>query len=371
MKFTIQKVDIVDVLSKVQGLAGRKSNLASTANVLIRAAESEISLAATDLETGFEGFYPATVEAEGSLAINARKFFEIVRDFPSAEVQITEIDNHWIEIGNQNVEYHIVGMNPDEFPDIPKLESVDFFEIPSADLKTMIERSLIIGTGDDKRAHIIGVYFEKVQAEEENRVRMVTTDGSRLSTADQSCGEGAAVPDFGSVLIPKKGLSEVNKFLEPEGSVSVGLKDNHFIVKKEAETVIIRLLEGEFPRYADIIQRRDGHRIVMNRQSFLMMLKRMSILSSEHYRSVLFHFSEGKLVVNSTNPDIGESKEEIAIDFSGSPIEVAFNPRFFIDAANAIEEDNVLLSIVDAEKPCFLEPENDKSYLNVIMPMRM
>jgi DNA polymerase-3 subunit beta len=200
---------------------------------------------------------------------------------------------------------------------------------------------------------------------------MVTTDGSRLSTTDHFCDDDASVPDFGNVLIPKKGLSEVNKFLESEGTVRVGLKDNHFIVKKEAETVIIRLLEGEFPRYTDIIQKSEGHRILIDRQTFLMMLKRMSILSSEHYRSVIFHFSEGKLVVNSTNPDIGESKEEIPIDFSGAPIEVAFNPRFFIDAANAIDEDNVLVCIVDGEKPCFLEPENDKTYLNVIMPMRI
>jgi DNA polymerase-3 subunit beta len=371
MKFTIQKVDIVDVLSKVQGLAGRKSNLASTANVLIRAGESEISIAATDLETGFEGFYPAKVESEGSLAINARKFFEIVRDFPSAEVRISEIDNHWIEIGNKNVEYHIVGMNPEEFPDIPKLDSVTFFEMPSSALKTMIERSMIIGTGDDKRAHIIGVYFETLQKDEKTLVRMVTTDGSRLSTVDHFCPEDASMPDFGSVLIPKKGLSEVNKFLESEGTVRVGLKDNHFIVKKEAETIIIRLLEGEFPRYSDIIQKSEGHRIVIDRQTFLMMLKRMSILSSEHYRSVIFHFSKGKLVVNSTNPDIGESKEEIPIEFEGAPIEVAFNPRYFIDAANAIDEANVLVHIVDGEKPCFLEPENDKTYLNVIMPMRI
>jgi DNA polymerase-3 subunit beta len=112
MKFTIQKNDIVDVLSKIQGLTGRKSNLAITENVLLKSTETGIHLTVTDLETGFEGFYPAEVESEGTVAINAKKLFEIIRDFPKDTILMNEIENRWIEIGNDNVEYHLVSMNP-------------------------------------------------------------------------------------------------------------------------------------------------------------------------------------------------------------------------------------------------------------------
>ena len=135
MNFIIQKRDIVDVLSKVQGLTGRKSNLAITANVLIRASGSTITIMATDLETGFEGAYPANVQEEGCIAINARKLYEIVKDFPSTEIAINEVENRWIEIGNDNIEFHIVGMNPEDFPDIPKIEEVSFFDIDSVAFK--------------------------------------------------------------------------------------------------------------------------------------------------------------------------------------------------------------------------------------------
>ena len=114
MKATINKSDILPVLAKIQGLAGRKTSLAITTNILIQTAESGITINATDLETGFEGFYPANIETQGVIAINARKLFEIVRDFPSEDIYVNEIENHWIEIGNQNVEYHIVGLNPDD-----------------------------------------------------------------------------------------------------------------------------------------------------------------------------------------------------------------------------------------------------------------
>ena len=372
MKATINKNDILPVLSKIQGLAGRKTNLAITTSILIQTEESGISIAATDLETGFEGFYPAKIDAQGVIAINARKLYEIVRDFPSEDIYVNEIENHWIEIGNQTVEYHIVGLNPDDFPEIPKIEDVDFFEINSATFAKMIDKtSIITGASDDNRAHIVGIFAERIQQEKEKIFRLVSTDGSRLSKADCVFDKDFELPSGPDVLIPKKGLTEVAKFLDNEGSVKLGIKDNNFIVKKERETLIIRLLEGEFPQYGDIVLKTDGHDIPMDRQLFLMMLKRMSIMSSDEYKGVIFHFNPDKLLINSTNPDIGESKEDMDISYKGDPVEVMYNPKFFIDTLGVIDDDNIILNIVDEEKPCKIEGENDKSFLSVIMPMRI
>lgn len=372
MKFTVNKSDILDILSKIQGLTGRKSSLAITENVLIRSVDSGISLVATDLETGFEGFYHAKMESEGIIAINARKLFEIVRNFPSDEILINEVENRWIEIGNENVQYHIVGMNPDDFPDNPYIEEVAFFEVDSNAFKKMIDKTVMItGASDDKRAHVIGIYFEKIINADEKIVRMVSTDGSRLSKVDYLYEKDSEPPIEAGIIIPKKGLNEVSKFLGSEGTVQVGVKDNHFIIKKDNETITIRLLEGDFPEYDEIITRSDGHVIKMDKQLYLMMLKRMSILSSDDYKSVIFNFENDKLVITATNPNIGESKEDMAIDFEGEPIEVAFNPKYFIETLNVIEEDNVLINIIDEEKPCLIEGENDKSFLSVIMPMKI
>jgi DNA polymerase-3 subunit beta len=372
MKATINKNVILPVLSKIQGLAGRKTSLAITTHVLIQTADSGISITATDLETGFEGFYPAQVEDQGVIAINARKLYEIVRDFPSEDIYVNEVENHWIEIGNQNVEFHIVGLNPDDFPEIPKIEAVDFFEIDSAAFHKMIEKTVIIsGASDDNRAHIIGIYAERIQEDNQKVLRLVSTDGSRLSKADYIFNKDYDLSPGDNVLIPKKGLMEVAKFLDFEGPVKIGIKDNNFIVKKEKETLIIRLLEGDFPEYGDIVANREGNDILLDRQLFLMMLKRMSILSSDEYKGVIFHFNQEKLIINSTNPDIGESKEDMDLAYKGEPVEVMYNPKFFIDTLGVIDEDNIIVNIVDDQKPCKIEGENDKSYLSVIMPMRI
>jgi DNA polymerase III subunit beta len=373
MKFSINKSDILDVLSKIQGITGRKSNLAITENILIRTSGDGIQLIATDLESGFEGFYPAKVETEGIIVIPARKFYEIVREFPSEEIHVHEAENHWVEIGNKNVQYHIVGMNPEEFPETPQLEDVVFSEIDSILLKKMIEKTVIIsGASDDKRPHINGVYFEVLDGDQkETVVRMVATDGSRLSLADYTNPEDFSNLKGSGMIIPKKGLAELSKFLDPEGVVQIGFKNNKFIVKKSNQTIIIRLLEGDFPKYHDIIVKGDGHIIAFKRQIFLMMLKRMSILSSEMYKGVIFKFEDNGLTVTTTNPDIGESKEEISIDFSGKKIEAMFNPKFFIDTLNVIDDDVVVLHIENEEKPCIIEGEKEKNYLSVIMPMKI
>ena len=372
MKFTIKKEDILDVLSKIQGLTSRKSNLAITENILIKAADNGITLMATDLETGLEGTYPAKIENPGSIAISARKFFEIVREFPSDDINVHEVDNRWIEIGNQAIQYHIVGMDPDEFPDNPNITDVVFFEIESAPLKKMIEKSIIIsGASDDKRAHINGAFFEKIDGEDNQRIRIVSTDGSRLSKCDYVFKTKMDLPETGKIIIPKKGLNEVAKFLSSEGVVSIGIMNNYFIVKKDAEIIIIRLLEGEFPEYSDIIKKEDVHDIVIDRNRITMLLKRMSILSSENYKGAVFDFNDNRLLVSATNPEIGESKEDMEIAFEREKINVAFNPKYIIEILNAIEGDNILLNIHSEEKPCIIEGVDDKSYLSVIMPMRI
>ena len=373
MKFKIRKTDIQNVLAKIQGVTSRKSNLTITNAALIETRSSDVRLVATDLETGLEGFYPAEVLAEGKIAINAKKLFEIVRDFPNDDILINEIDNYWIEIKSQNVEYHLVGLNPDDFPTYPDSENVEFFDIPSKELYRMIDQSIVIaGAGDEKRAHIAGTLFDIINEEDRKLVRIVSTDGNRLSTAEFVCDKDSRLPSSAKYIIPKKGLAELNKFLGSDEVLQIGFKEKSFVVKKDQETIVVRLLEGDFPKYADIlVNKGQGQVIKVNKHQFLMMLRRMSILSTDDYKGVIFKFDQGKLTINSTNPNIGESKEEMEMDYNGAEINVAFNPRFFMDALNSIDEDNIEMNIISDEKPCFLEGEQDKNFLSVIMPMRI
>ncbi len=371
MKITVNKGDITEILSRLQGITGRRSGLAITENVLIQAEEDHITVTATDLETGFKGTYPARVESPGIMALNSRKLFEISRDFPTEDLTFHEVENRWIQIGNHKTLYRMVGMNPEDFPEIPKMEEEIYFQIQSQEFNRMIDQSVFISApADDKRAHTNGVLLEKISGKK-RLFRMVSTDGSRLSCVDCEMKEDFEMPSEGSVLVPKKGLAEVRKILTGEEAVQIGFMRNHFILKKEKETVLIRLLEGSFPKYQDILEKSGSRDIFMKRQLFLMMLKRMTILSSDSYKGVIFSFEDGGLTITTTNPDLGESKEDMDIAYTGPSIEAVFNPRFFIDIVSAIDDEDIVLSVINAEKPCYLEGHRDKRFVSAIMPMRL
>ncbi len=372
MKINLPKSELIDILSKVQGLTGRKTSLAVTENILIQTTNSDVKITATDLETGFEGIYSAVVASEGIVAINSRKLYDIVKMFPADQIHIEELENQWVTITSDTVEYNLVTMTPDDFPDIPQADGVEFFEMDAGALKEMIEKSIAISvSGDEKRAHMIGVNFEKISEGKNHCVRMVSTDIKRLTKVDYLCDSKTKLTTGDTVIVPKKGLTEVNKFLSQEGTVEVGVQSNHFIVRKANETVIINLLDGEFPAYNDLLNIQTEYDVLFPREPLLMMLRRMMIVTSEEYKAVIFNYENNALQVRAVNPNVGESKEKMTIDFDREPLEVAFNPRYFIDALNFIESENVLLNIVDGEHPCIVRGEDTVNYLNIIMPMKI
>jgi DNA polymerase-3 subunit beta len=236
----------------------------------------------------------------------------------------------------------------------------------------MIEKTVAISTaGDEKRAHLIGVNFEIVDDGGQGIVRMVSTDIKRLAKADYASEKAPEAGARGVVIIPKKGLNEVNKFLGQEEAVQIGVKKNHFIVRKENEVIIINLLDGEFPAYEELLKVDDSYDVVFPREPLLMMLKRMAIVTSDEYKAVIFNYTENRLQVRAVNPNVGESKESIDISYDREPQEIAFNPRYFIEAINFIEDEKVVLNLIDGGHPCKVRGAEDQNYLNIIMPMKI
>ena len=371
MKFTMNKIESLEVLAKIQGITGRRNILAIIENILIKACDNQIAIVATDLETVFEGYYSAQIESEGIIVVNAKKLYEITKNFPENDILVNEIENQLIKIGNENIVYRLLCKNPDDFPEIPHIEDVDFFKIDALAFKKMIEKTVILTPpSDEKRVHLHGVYFDKVCNENKNLIKMQSTDNNRLASVEYLFDKDFDLPFEGGRLIPKKSLIEVSKFLDTTGNVRIGFKDNHFIVKNNCETLMARLLDSKFPNFDEVFDLSDGvEKIVLDRYLFLMMLKRMSIFSSDKYNSVTFDFEKDRLIVSVANPELGDAKEDIFINYKGDPMKVSFNPRFFVETINFIESDNIVLNLLDDESPCLIKGEDDNSYKSIIMPM--
>ena len=369
MNFSADRKSLSEVLAQVQGICGKKTNLAITSDVLIKVEGSEVILTANDLETVFQGRYEAEVESDGIISINAKKLYEIIREYPDTQIPLNEIENRWVEIGQDNIQYHIVASDYNNFPETPVIEDIPFVEIESASFKKMVEvSSMISGSSDEKRIYVLGALFEKIVDEAGEHLRMVSTDSRRLNSFDASY-EGELIIPEENIIIPKKGLLELGKFLDKDGSVKIGIKSDHLIVQKQNETMMIKLLEGDYPDYKRVLTTENMTQIEMNRTMLLMVMKRMSILSSEDYKSVVFNFKENELIVTITNPEIGESKEKITIGYTGESFESAFNPRYFIDALNAMNADSVVLNVKGIKNPCILKGLDDDKLVCAIMAM--
>ncbi|MCG8566318.1 MAG: DNA polymerase III subunit beta [Desulfobacterales bacterium] len=373
MKFAFNKKDILEILSKVQGITGRKTNLSITSDILIKAMGDQISITANDLETVFTGSYDAQVETEGILSINSRKFFEIIREYPDTEVLINEVENRWVEIGQGDSIFHIVSSDYENFPETPVIENVDFIEVDAKDLKKMVDVSAVVNfSGDEKRIYVLGSLIEKiVQDDGSEKLRIVSTDSRRLHCYDADFTGTLNLPDE-KVIIPKKGLSELNKFIDSgDDKIRVGVKDNHFIFQRANESIMIKLLDGDYPDYKPVINTDAMIPVEMDRGIFSTLMRRVSILTSEDYKSVVLNFLDNELVVTITNPEIGESKERLMIGFSGEEIKSAFNPKYFQDALNLFGESTVVLNIKDSKSPCIIKGLEDDKLVCVIMAMHI
>ena len=385
MEFRIKKEIILDGFTKIQGITGKKTNILITSNVLLSAKESVVSIRATDLEMAFKASYEAEVLKDGSTAVPSRKIYEIARVFPSDVLAIKEIENKWIRIGNNKLEYNIVGMDTDDFPGFPDIVSVELFEIDVDVLKNMINKTIYSVLGDEGRAQLAGICFESITEGDVKKIRMVSTDGHRLSKIDHVVEDdkSALAGLKQGVILPKNGIVEVLRILEDGKSVQIGFGENNFVVKKHArddserqvggneEVLIIRLIEGEFPDYDMVIPKTGRNEMSVQKETFLMMLRRMSILSSDKYSGVRFKIDKEQVETTTTNPEIGEAKETISVSYRGEPLEVAFNPRYFIETLTSMDSEEVVVRFKDEVNPCTIEGKGDPGFLSVIMPMRV
>lgn len=378
MKCSIQKTDIINMLANIQGITGKKSSLAITENILIKAAKKSISVCATDIETGFEGIYPAEVQEEGEIAINARDFFDIVKKSGKERIFINENKKQWIEITDlkdgSSLKYNIVGANTQEFPELPKIKDISYFEINAEMFKKMISWAvLVMYGGDEKRVHILGADFECIETDTVFKIVMISTDGKRLTKTEanlKKTNKNGMEPGQ-QIIIPKKALNEVQKFLYDKGKIGFGVKENYFIVKKDKEIIYINLFSGNFPDLKGLFEDEDRSVIEIDKKEFKDMLERMSILTSEDYKGVIFKFEKNKLFINAANPERGESSEYMNIDYDKKAIETMFNPHYFIDALNIIEDGKVCLKIKDGQTPCILCGKETEFNINIIMPMKI
>jgi len=371
MEIKINKDELYSSISKVQSIIEKKSNMPILSMVLLSAVESHIDISATDLEISFQEKLSADVIEPGSITISGRKLFEILKESKSSQVYIKEKENNWVFISDDEARYNLACLPADEYPIFVEPEDIVTVEVDGKMLQEMINKTIYSVTMDEAGFKLSGVYTERIDHEGKTLLRMVSTDGHRLSMMDKEVNNIEILNIEGGVMIPKKGMSELSKMASEGGTVHLGFKQNNCLAKKENALIVIRLLESKFPDYNAVIPRKAKHYIKIKRDILLDGMKKMIILSNESYRGVKITLENDNMELVSINPDLGDAQDNLEIEYKNERLEAGFNARYFIDALQSMDSENVELGFIDNSSPCLITGEQDKGFLGLIMPMRL
>jgi DNA polymerase-3 subunit beta len=315
------------------------------------------------------------VNQPAKITVPAKSLYEIVKELPEgALVKWKVFENFWVELTAGKSLFKLVGQDSDEFPRLPEIQMNKAINLPREDLVKMIDHTIFAVSNDQTRYDLSGVYLEQLESQNKVYLRMVATDGHRLSMMDHEVSGVKEVHLEKGVILPRKGLSELKRVLGDEDTLGCCFMENNVVFwnTDQQTTLFMRLLDGEFPDYSPVIPKSNERSIVVNRAELLESLKRMSVLSAEHSRSVKFCFERGKLRLSSSNPKLGEAREDIEIDYPGEKIEIGFNAGYFIDVLNALDEQtDVIMELTDVLSPSLIKGKDFDGSVNIVMPMQL
>jgi|SRR5581483_261424 len=371
MEVAVRREDLVRALYLVQGVVERRNTLPILANVLLEPAAEGIALTATDMEIGLRGHVAAQVKKKGSVTVSARKLYEIAREVSAEEVVLKSTQAGWVDVLAGRSKFKIVSLEPKDFPELPlgaEAPQGVTIRIATGTLREMVDRTLFAVSSDETRFNLSGVFLGQG---EDGTLRMVATDGHRLALIDRRLPD--AKMERG-VIMPRKGLAEARKLLdetqEDEVTMVVSPKDVRLLMP--TISFFMRLVEGEFPDYRQVIPSASRIQARANRDDLLAALRRISLLASERSRGVKLHLEKGRLDLSASNPDQGEASEDIEVAYGGDAFSIGFNAKYLMDVLTVHAEGDVIeLGFTDEVGPGVLRGSQDPEYTYVVMPMRL
>lgn len=374
MQVEIEKTELLKMISLAQTVAEKRANMPNLVNLLFEAEDDTLKVYATDLEISLAAKAPAKVLKNGRVTVHAKHIFEIVKELNDLPIKLTALDNSWIQIQQKRYSSKLHGSDPNEYPVFPVVGSCEFTKIPSQTLKEMIAKVIFSVSNDDTRYHLNGVYLERFWNNDQFHLRMAATDGHRLAVVSKTVEGVVVIEDpsklFG-VIIPRKGVHELSKILETvDNSVELAIEGAQLVVKHGDTVLLIRLIEGRYPNYQQLIPQTINHNIILPREPFFTAIKRVSFHAHQKSKSVVIEVSTSKMLITSNNTDLGEASDEIEVAYEGPGFKVNLNARYLMEILGASNTELVDLQLRDTNSPLIVRPHGDTNYTCVVMPMR-
>ena len=369
MKIICDKDKILKAINSVTKAVASKTTMPILEGILIQTNDKDVKLTTYDLEIGIEYIIEAQVEEQGATVVNAIMFSEIIRKLPDTEIKIYINENNLLVIECEGSLYKLATMNPNEFPELPQINVENSIELEQNALKEMIRKTIFAVSTEENRPIFTGCLFEVV----DNKLNLVAVDGFRLAWKSKYLQ--TKVNNF-SAVIPGRTLNEINKIiLDNFDIIKIGIAKNQALFEMENCKIVTRLLDGEFLNYSNVIPSMWDTRIRVNKNNMQNCFERVSLISSssvekEKKYPVKVSIDIGKVIISCTN-QTGDAKEEMYVSTEGKNLEAGFNPKYFLDAFRAIDDEEVFIDFGTSISPCIIRPVDNGDYIYMILPIRM
>ena len=381
MHVVVSKKDLLRVLTRCQAVADKKSTMPVLGNVLLETAGNDaLRLAATDLYLAVSGTVPAQVGQAGSIAVGAKDLFERVKLMPDGQIDIgaTEGSTTAVRAVGAARRYTLHGIPGEEFPALPRPdEGAQILTLDVTTLAGLIGSTMFSISTDETRMHLNSALFEW----DANRVRMVTTDGHRLSKSEVVLAEKEA---NATMLIPLKGVSELKRLCDEARTESTEEDASRQLEMVQSGPnaffdlagfqFSVKVVDGQFPPYEQVIPETSERAVRAPRLAMADALRAVSVAANDRTGGVKVTLSPGKMRFESESPESGEGFDEVPVEYDGADVTIGFNARYFLDVLTAMDADEILLELSGELDPAVLKPASEQaeaSYLSVIMPMRI
>jgi DNA polymerase-3 subunit beta len=366
MKFSIKKEDISDELQLLQGIVEKRNTMPILANILVTVRDKEIEIIGTDLEVGLKTHFPANIDEQGAVTISGKKVFEIVKSLPEGkEVTFQESGDLTMQINSGESEFKVLCLPKEDYPQVPEPKFQKNIILPLGKLQQMIDRVYFAIT-QEQRYYLSGALLIL----KNKSMELVSTDGHRLAYTSHSLKE-LKVEEEVRVIVAKKTLSELRKF-ENE-SIEFDWDESNLFFKVDNRTLISRIIEGKFPDFEAVIPKDNPNALIVSREELTEAARRVSLFSTERSKGIKFFIGKNETTLFSSNPEMGEAKDKVSVEYDGEDMEVGFNSQYLLDFLSAIKAERIRFELKDSNSSVLMKPdvEEEIKYIYILMPMKL
>ncbi|MDG2107146.1 MAG: DNA polymerase III subunit beta [Woeseiaceae bacterium] len=365
MKFTTAREALLKPLQAVIGVVERRQTMPILSNILIVVKDGQLVITATDLEVELVAQAKVKADLDGQTTVSGRKLLDICKALPEgADINI-KLNDEKLSVKGGRSKFNLVTLPATEFPVIEDIKARQNISVSQASLGRLMEKTHFSMAQQDVRYYLNGMLLETGGS----YLRAVATDGHRLALCQAEISSDKL--DEQQVIIPRKGVLELQRLMTGDGELNIELGQNHIRIQLGEIRFTSKLIDGRFPEYDRVIPKESSNKLKADRGEFKSALQRTAILSNEKYRGIRLVIRDSGVFLQAHNSEQEEAEEELAVEYNGEDIEIGFNVNYLLDALSAIEGDDVVLSIQDGNSSCLMRQPGSEDCTFVVMPMRL